>query len=104
MIVNSVKVLNPKFQFGSKYEVDASTATNRNQIFTLGMLMNNFWVRNAKDSFVDLKYKSVYGTTQIEVNEDKAKIVETILKKNNIKFKKLDETIWTNALEKLLKL
>ena len=57
------------------------------------MLMNNFWVRNAKDSFVDLKYKNVYGTTQIEVNEDKAKIVETILKKNNIKFKKLDETI-----------
>ena len=66
--------------------------------------MNIFWVRNAKDSFVDLKYISVYGTTQIEVNEDQAKIVETILKKNNIKFKKLDETIWTNALEKSLKL
>ncbi|HIS37510.1 TPA: hypothetical protein IAC10_12970 [Candidatus Scatousia excrementigallinarum] len=80
-------------QFRGKYEVDASTAVSRNQVFTLGMLMSNFWIRDARLTCSQLRNNSVYGKAILNVNVDKERIVENILKMNNIKFTKLD----TNA-------
>lgn len=80
-------------QFKGKYEVDASTAISRNQVFTLGMLMSNFWIRDARVTCSQLRNNSVYGKVVFNVNVNKERIVENILKMNNIKYKKLD----TNA-------
>ena len=77
--------------FKSKYEIDASSAISRNQIFTLGMLMNNYWMTNPRGTFNQLKYNSVYGKVVINVKVDRDNIVESILKRNNIEYKKLDE-------------
>lgn len=79
--------------FKGRYEVDASTAVSRNQVFTLGMLMSNFWIRDARLTCSRLRNNSVYGNVILNVNVNKEKIVEQILKTNNIQFKKLD----TNA-------
>ncbi len=79
--------------FKGKYEVDASTAIGRNQVFTLGMLMSNFWIRDARLTCSQLRNNSVYGKVTMNVNVNKEHIFEAILKNNNIKFKKLD----TNA-------
>ena len=79
--------------FKGRYEVDASTAVSRNQVFTLGMLMSNFWIRDARLTCNRLRNNSVYGNVILNVNVNKEKIVEQILKTNNIQFKKLD----TNA-------
>lgn len=80
-------------QFKGKYEVDASTAISRNQVFTLGMLMSNFWIRDARLTCSQLRNNSIYGKAVLNVNVDKERIVERILNMNNIKYKKLD----TNA-------
>lgn len=93
MHINKLNINTSQPNFKSKYEIDASTAISRNQVFTLGMLMNNFWVRDPRATFNRLKYNSVYGKTVIEVNVNKDKIVERILKKNNIQYKKLDTTV-----------
>ncbi len=79
--------------FKGKYEVDASTAISRNQVFTLGMLMSNFWIRDARLTCSQLRNNSIYGKAVLNVNVDKEHIVERILNMNNIKYKKLD----TNA-------
>lgn len=79
--------------FKGKYEVDASSAIGRNQVFTLGMLMSNFWIRDARLTTTQLRNNSVYGKVTLNVNVNKEKIFESVLKNNNIKFKKLD----TNA-------
>lgn len=76
--------------FKGKYEVDATTAVSRNQVFTLGMLMSNFWIREARVTCNRLRNNSVYGKVILNVNVNKETIVERILKNNNIQFKKLD--------------
>ena len=80
-------------EFKGKYEVDTSTAVSRNQVFTLGMLMNNFWLFDARTTFNKIKYNSVYGKVTVNVNVDKEHIFERILKMNNIKYEKLNEVV-----------
>ena len=41
--------------FKSTYTVDTGSATSKQQIFTLGALMNNFWVNNAATTFNRIK-------------------------------------------------
>lgn len=79
--------------FNGKYEVDTSTAISRNQVFTLGMLMNNFWIFDARSTFNRIRYNSVYGKATVNVNVDKEALFERILKMNNIKYTKLDQTV-----------
>lgn len=79
--------------FKGKYEIDTSTAVSRNQVFTLGMLMSNFWIMDSRNTFNRIRYNSVYGKAVVNVNVTKEKIVENILKNNNIQFKKLDQTV-----------
>lgn len=79
--------------FKGKYEIDTSTAVSRNQVFTLGMLMSNFWIMDSRNTFNRIRYNSVYGKATVNVNVTKEKIVEQILKNNNIQFKKLDQTV-----------
>lgn len=79
--------------FKGKYEIDTSTAVSRNQVFTLGMLMSNFWIMDSRNTFNRIRYNSVYGKAVVNVNVNKEKIVENILKNNNIQFKKLDQTV-----------
>jgi len=79
--------------FKGKYEVDATSAVSRNQVFTLGMLMSNFWIRDARVTCNRLKNNSVYGKVTLNVNVNKEKIVERILKSNNIQFTKLDTNV-----------
>lgn len=79
--------------FKGKYEIDTSTAVSRNQVFTLGMLMSNFWIMDSRNTFNRIRYNSVYGKAVVNVNVTKEKIVEKILKNNNIQFKKLDQTV-----------
>ncbi|MBS6602932.1 MAG: hypothetical protein KH301_04145 [Brachyspira sp.] len=79
--------------FKGRYEVDASTAVSRNQVFTLGMLMSNFWIRDARFTCTQLRNNSVYGKAILNVNVDKERIVERILQLNNIKYRKLDTNV-----------
>lgn len=79
--------------FKGKYEIDTSTAVSRNQVFTLGMLMSNFWIMDSRNTFNRIRYNSVYGKAVVNVNVTKEKIVENILKNNNIQFRKLDQTV-----------
>lgn len=76
--------------FGSRYEINGDTILTRQQVFTMGMLMNNFWMHNARNTFMDIKYKHVYGRFTIQVNDARDHIVEKILENNRIEFKKLD--------------
>lgn len=77
--------------FKGRYEVDGSTATSRNQVFTLGMLMSNFWIMQSRVTFNQFRNNSVYGKVIMNVHVNKEKIVENILKNNNIQFRKLDQ-------------
>ena len=76
--------------FKGKYEVDGSTAISRNQVFTLGMLMSNFWIIQSRQTFNQFRNNSVYGKVVMNVQVNKEKIVENILKNNNIAYRKLD--------------
>lgn len=78
--------------FKGRYEVDGSTATSRNQVFTLGMLMSNFWIMQSRVTFNQFRNNSVYGKVIMNVHVNKEKIVENILKNNNIQFRKLDQS------------
>lgn len=91
MKIQQYSQFNTGVSFKSKYEIDASSAISRTQIFTLGMLMNNFWLTNPVGTFNQLKYNSVYGKAVLNVKVDKDNIVERILDRNNIKYKKLDK-------------
>jgi len=77
--------------FGSTYEINGDTILTRQQVFTMGMLMNNFWMYNARNTFMDVKLKHVYGKFNIEVNDARDHIVEKILDYNRIEYKKLDK-------------
>ena len=82
MKIQQYSPFNTGVSFKSKYEIDASS---------LGMLMNNFWLTNPVGTFNQLKYNSVYGKAVLNVKVDKDNIVERILDRNNIKYKKLDK-------------
>lgn len=88
----NVPKVNPNYtpRFKGRYEVDGSTAVSRNQVFTLGMLMSNFWIMQSRVTFNQFRNNSVYGKVTMNVNVNKEKIVEKILKNNNIQFRKLD--------------
>lgn len=79
--------------FKSQYEINGDTISSRQQIFTLGMLMNNFWLQDARNTFYDIRRKYVTGKFRIKVNDLKDQTVERILTNNNIEFKKLGKTI-----------
>jgi len=89
--INPVKISKPP-SFTGEYEINGDTVVTRQQIFTLGMLMNNFWMYDARNTFFDIKLKHVYGKFNIKVNDARDHIVERILTNNRIEFKKLDKT------------
>ncbi|CCY63934.1 unknown [Clostridium sp. CAG:967] len=74
--------------FKSVYTVDTGSATSRQQVLTLGMLMSNFWVYNPRPTFNKIRNTGVYGTVDIDVKDYKDQIVERIFNNNNIKFTK----------------
>ena len=76
--------------FKSEYEIDGNTIASRQQVFTMGMLMSNFWIRDARNTFNDIKRKGIYGKFNIKVNDYRDDIVERILNNNMIKFTKID--------------
>ena len=76
--------------FGSTYEINGDTILTRQQVFTMGMLMNNFWMQDARNTFHDIKLRQVYGKFNIRVNDTRDQIVEKILDSNRIEYKKLD--------------
>lgn len=78
--------------FTSKYEIDGTTISSRNQIFTLGTLMNNFWIQDARNTFYDIKLKNVSGKFNVKVNDLKDQAFENIMKNNQIEFKKLNSS------------
>lgn len=82
------KAFSPSFK--SEYEIDGNTIGSRQQVFTLGMLMSNFWIRDARNTFEDIKRKSVYGKFNIKVNDMRDPVVEHILQNNQILFQKID--------------
>ena len=55
--------------------------------------MNNFWIFDARSTFNRIRYNSVYGKATVNVNVDKEALFERILKMNNIKYTKLDQTV-----------
>ena len=77
--------------FKSLYEINGDTITSRQQVFTMGMLMSNFWIHDSRNTFYEIRRKYVSGKFTINVNDLKDQIVERILTNNNIKFKKLDK-------------
>ena len=85
MQINRVSSYTPNFN--ARYQIDTSSAESRTQVFTLGMLMSNFWIRDARLTCSQLRNNSVYGKVTMNVNVNKEHIFEAILKNNNIKFK-----------------
>lgn len=77
--------------FGGLYEINGDSIITRQQVFTMGMLMNNFWMYDARNTFLDVKLRHVYGKFNINVNDGRDYIVERILERNNIEYKKLDK-------------
>ena len=53
--------------FKSTYTVDTGTATSKSQIFTLGAMMNNFWINNANMSINRIRHTGVYGNVESNV-------------------------------------
>ncbi len=74
--------------FKSVYTVDTGSAQSKNQIFTLGALMNNFWVNNAGTTFNRIRSTSVYGKVDISVKDYKDRAFEAVLKNNGITYEK----------------
>lgn len=85
------KQISKQPSFGSTYEINGDSILTRQQVFTMGMLMNNFWMYNARNTFMDIKLKHVYGKFNIEVNDARDHIVEKILENNRIEYKKLEK-------------
>lgn len=82
---------NPSFK--SDYEVDMSSAYSRSQVITLGMLMNNFWVNNARYTFQQMRYSGVYGPVTVHVKDLRDSIFEKIMQNNNISYKKVESNV-----------
>lgn len=97
-ISNSFKTFQPNAikksknsSFGSEYEINGDSIVTRQQVFTMGMLMNNFWMYDARNTFFDVKLRHVYGKFNIKINDARDFIVERILERNRIEYKKLDK-------------
>ena len=89
MQINRVSSYTPNFN--ARYQIDTSSAESRTQVFTLGMLMSNFWIDNARYTFTRIRNTNVFDTVEISTKDDRSHIIETILKNANIKFKKLTD-------------
>lgn len=77
--------------FKSQYEINGTSITSRQQVFTMGMLMSNFWIYDARNTFFDVKRRNVMGNFTIKVNDMRDPIVERILTNNRIEFKKIEK-------------
>ncbi len=80
--------------FTSYYEIDGNSVISREQVFTLGTLMNNFWLQDTRNTFNEIKRKNVMGKFTVRVNDLKDKAFEDIMQRNNIKFNKTDRKIY----------
>mgnify|MGYP005765947893 CR=1 FL=1 len=89
MQINRVSSYTPNFN--ARYQIDTSSAESRTQVFTLGMLMSNFWIDNARYTFTRIRDTNVFDTVEINTKDNRGHIIETILKNANIKFKKLSD-------------
>lgn len=89
MQINNIKSYTPNFS--ARYQIDTSTAESRSQVFTLGMLMSNFWINDPRYTFTRIRNTNVFDTVEISTKDDRSHIVETILKNANIKYKKLSD-------------
>lgn len=78
--------------FTSEYEINGNSVASRQQVFTLGMLMSNFWIRDSRNTFYDIRRKNIMGKFNIYVNDMKDSVVERILQNNRIEFKKVDKS------------
>lgn len=84
MQINNIK--SPTFK--SVYTVDTGSAQSKSQIFTLGALMNNFWINNAGTTFNRIRSTAVYGKVDVSVKDYKDKAFEAVLKNNGISYEK----------------
>ena len=89
MQINRVNSYPPNFN--ARYQIDTSSAESRSQVFTLGMLMSNFWIDNARYTFTRIRNTNVFDTVEITTKDDRNHIIETILKNANIKYKRLGD-------------
>lgn len=80
--------------FTSYYEIDGNSVISREQVFTLGTLMNNFWLQDTRNTFFEIKRKNVMGKFTVRVNDLKDKAFEDLMQRNNIKFNKTDRKIY----------
>ena len=74
--------------FKSTYSVDTSSAESRTQIFTLGALMNNFWINSPNSTFMKIRSTGLYETVDINVKDYKDDAFERVLKNNGISYTK----------------
>lgn len=74
--------------FKSTYSVDTSTAESRTQVFTLGALMNNFWINSPNSTFMKIRNSGLYETVDINVKDYKDDAFERVLKNNEISYTK----------------
>ncbi len=74
--------------FQSTYTVDTGTAQSKSQIFTLGAMMNGFWINSPRATFDRIRNTAVYGTVDINVKNQKDKAFEAIMQRNGISYKK----------------
>ena len=74
--------------FKSTYTVDTGSVTTRDQLFTLGAMMNNFWINSPRATFMNIKNNGVYGFIDIDVKNNKDKLFERVMTNNGILFEK----------------
>ncbi len=74
--------------FKSTYSVDTSSAESRTQIFTLGALMNNFWINSPNSTFMKIRSTGLYEPVDINVKDYKDDAFERVLKNNEISYTK----------------
>ena len=79
--------------FKRTYTGDTGTATSKSQIFTLGAMMNNFWINNANMAFNRIRNTGVYGKVDINVKDYKDRAFEAVLKNNRISYEKKNSGI-----------
>lgn len=84
MQINNIQ--SPSFK--STYTIDTGTAQSKTQIFTLGALMNNFWLNNAGAAFSRIRNTAVYGKIDVNVKDYKDNAFEAVLKNNGISYEK----------------
>ena len=88
--------------FKSTYSVDTSTAESRTQVFTLGALMNNFWINSPNSTFTKIRNSGLYETVDINVKDYKDDAFERVLKNNEISYTKKATRKNLNAIVEIL--